>query len=132
MSFKLRKATQRKFNADMRFVNRAIENDDLWQGRFVVHQKKADWHSFDDGSGRILFVMVDFYDKKTKKHTTRMYEKLAGGHFNFCVSKLFRDMNTFIVEDLDVWKNEKPYDEKQDWRNVPYEKDGEVIYPWRA
>ncbi|CRH60151.1 Uncharacterised protein [Chlamydia trachomatis] len=41
-------------------------------------------------------------------------------------------MNTFIVEDLDVWKNESPYDEKQDWRNVPYEKEGEVIYPWRA
>lgn len=132
MSFKLRKATQRKFNADMRFVNQAIENDDLWQGRFIVHQKKADWHSFEDGSGGILFVIVDFYDKKTKKHTTRMYEKLAGGHFNFCVSKLLRDMNTFIVEDLDVWKNEDPYNEKQDWRNVPYEKEGEVIYPWRA
>ena len=73
-----------------------------------------------------------FYDKKTKKHTTRMYEKLAGGHFNFCVSKLLRDMNTFIVEDLNVWKNEDPYNEKQDWRNVPYEKKGEVIYPWRA
>ena len=116
----------------MRFVNRVVENDDLWQGRFVVRQKKSSWNLFNDGSGGILFTIVDFYDKKTKKHTTRMYEKLAGGHFNFCVNKLFRDMNTFIVEDLDVWKNEKPYDEKQDWRNVPYEKDGEVIYPWRA
>lgn len=132
MSFKLRKATQRKFNADMRFVNQVIENDDLWQGRFVVRQKKANWEVFEDGSGGLLFVVVDFYDKKTKKHTTHMYEKLAGGHFNFCVSKLLRDMNTFIVEDLDVWKNEDPYNEKQDWRNVPYEKEGEVIYPWRA
>ena len=119
MSFKWRKATQRKFNADMRFVNQVIENDDLWQGRFVVHQKKANWHSFDDGSGGLLFTIVDFYDKKTKKHTTHMYEKLSGGHFNFSVRKLLRDMNKFIVEDLD-------------WRNVPYEKEGEVIYPWRV
>lgn len=132
MSFKLRKAAQRRFNADMRAVNQAIENDDLWQGRFVVRQKKANWEVFEDGSGGLLFIVVDFYDKKTKKHTTHMYEKLAGGHYNFCVTKLFRDMNKFIVEDLDVWKNEDPYNEKQDWRNVPYEKEGEVIYLWRA
>ena len=60
MSFRLRKATQRKFNADMRFVNRVIENDDLWQGRFVVRQKKASWEVFEDGSGGLLFTVVDF------------------------------------------------------------------------
>ena len=87
MSFDLRKATQRKFNADMRFVNRVIENDDLWRGRFVVRQKKSSWNLFDDGSGGILFTIVDFYDKKTKKHTSHMYEKLSRGHFNFCVNK---------------------------------------------
>lgn len=66
MSFDLRKATQRKFNADMRFVNRVIENDDLWQGRFVVRQKKSSWNLFNDGSGGILFVIADFYDKKLR------------------------------------------------------------------
>jgi hypothetical protein len=28
-------------------------------------------------------------------------------------------MNTFIVDDLDVWQNEKPREDKVDWRKVP-------------
>ena len=31
-------------------------------------------------------------------------------------------MNDFIVEDLDVWHNEDPRNEKYDWRAVSMEK----------
>ena len=48
MKYKMRKAYQRKLNKCIRALNKNIENDDLWRGRFVFLQMRTDWYEFED------------------------------------------------------------------------------------
>ena len=50
MKYKMRKAYQRKLNMHIRALNKNIENDDLWRGRFVFLQMRADWYECEDKS----------------------------------------------------------------------------------
>jgi hypothetical protein len=118
MRNKMEKSYQHALNKKIRELNKACENDDLWRGRFVVRQVKARWEQFRDGSGGILYVILRVYDKKTK-----YYKDYPLDYFKtnpFINWNLTMDiMNTFIVDDLDVWRNEKPREDKVDWRKVP-------------
>ena len=60
-----RKVHQRALNATIRRLNRAIEQDDLWQGRFFVKQEKAAFLPYEDHSGYELYVLLKFCDRKT-------------------------------------------------------------------
>ena len=62
---KNRKRHQRAMNKLMRDLNKNIENDNLWQGRFYVKQTAAQWHEYEDKSGAELWVVLSFIDKKT-------------------------------------------------------------------
>ena len=65
-NYRLRKKYQRNFTKLVRKYNKAIEDDDLWQGRFVCRQIYSRWENFDDGSGGILYTVVRCVDKQTR------------------------------------------------------------------
>ena len=115
-----RKKHQRKINRYIRAMNKNIERDELWQGRFVMFQTASYFHRYEDGSGAYLVVELCLYDKKTKQY------KLVCGEVNSWVCpngwRLFRAMNDFIVEDVDVWRKEEPRNEKRDYRSIPIDR----------
>lgn len=112
-----RKKHQRAVNRIVRKLNKSIENDDLWRGRFFCRQKEAYFHIYDDMSGANLYVLLEMVDKKTgltRKFMTDSFY-LSGP---FGCSKLFLEMNDFIVEDCYVWYKEEPHQDKIDYRKI--------------
>lgn len=129
MKYKIRKKYQRFLNKIVRELNKSIEKDKLWNGRFFIHQLKSNWIEYKDHSGGVLEVYLEFKDKKTKltwRGYFNIFDIYCHYHYFYEIFKKFNDFVNYVTQD------EKPYDEKQDWRNILYEKDGEVIYPWRA
>ena len=51
MRNKLRKNYQRKLNKIIKNINKNIENDELWNGRFIFFQHSAEFEIFPDKSG---------------------------------------------------------------------------------
>ena len=113
------KVHQRAVNKVVRELNKNIENDNLWQGRFFMRQYARKIVSFGN-EGMLLWLEMRLYDKKTKRYVRWFCDSndviIWGG------SKTWRRMNDFIVEDLDVWHNEDPRNEKYNWRAVSAEK----------
>ena len=64
---KMRKKAQHTINKNIRAINKNIENDNLWRGRFIMRQVNARWDAFEDGSGGELFVTILMIDKKLDK-----------------------------------------------------------------
>lgn len=121
MLYKIRKKAQKMLNKRVDILNKAIEKDELWQGRFSVRQRAADWVQFSDGSGGELFASLRFYDKKTGYYhdwpVSALYPN--GGKFVDC--HLAVAMNEFIVNYCDVWsETPSPREEsfKRDYTNV--------------
>lgn len=101
---KYRRKHQRALNRLMRQMNRNIKEDTLWRGRFVVRSGKSIFHRYEDNSGYELYVELIYRDKKTgiewRKHNTLE-------RYLFCKGALiWREMNDFIVEVVDVWRKE--------------------------
>jgi hypothetical protein len=84
----------------MRELNKNIENDSLWCGRFYVHQIARQRYVYEDGSGMELWVTLEFVDRKTGR--TKQLLETVNYWTSFC-SRLFWEANTFIVEDVNVW-----------------------------
>ena len=110
-----RKKRQRSLNRLFRKVNRGIENDSLWRGRFVVQQDKTEWIPYEGSRDYELFVCYYFVDKKTGQKSHGKWERAQWLELS---SKLFWDMNNFIVEDCRVWDNDDPRNDKTDYRKV--------------
>lgn len=112
-----RKKHQRAVNRIVRRLNKSIENDELWRGRFICRQKEAYFVTYEDRSGATLTVRLQFYDKKTG--ITANYfthsDALTG---IFGVGRLFWEMNDFIVNICDVWRKEDPRQDKTDYREI--------------
>ena len=66
LTSKDRKRHQRAMNDIMRQINRYVEIDPLWKGRFYVRQIASQWSEYEDKSGAALWVVLRFYDKKTR------------------------------------------------------------------
>lgn len=105
-----RRVHQRWLNKYCRDVNRAIYDDNLWRGRFVVEQVSTHMDWFEDKSGGLLYCLLRFRDKKTG-HTKLWYTDCL----EVCW-QMFMKMNNFIVEDCAVWEKEDPYKEIESWR----------------
>lgn len=111
---------QRKVNAVVRGLNKTIEEDNLWRGRFVMRQKQAIIHEYSDKSGWYGHFVMRIYDKKTglyKEEYFNHYELERGW-------SLWWFVNNFIVQDVKVWEeNPSPRDEgfvpKKGYKNVP-------------
>ena len=87
---KMRKAYQRSFNKQMRELNRNIERDYLWQGRFIFLQRKAFFYEFEDKSGGELYAYVRALDKKTGFYKDFRIEyapwsKVTYWHLQMCI-----------------------------------------------
>ena len=116
-NYRLRKRYQRNFTKLVRKYNKAIEDDDLWQGRFVCRQIYSHWENFDDGSGGILHTVIRCVDKQTRQYKDFTFEYadwIRTFHWHFSMDIL----NKFIVEDIDAWRTGNPKEEKQDWTEI--------------
>ena len=106
-----RRNHQHWLNTFVRNANRAIENDDLWLGRFYARQKGTRMEWFEDKSGGILHCILEFVDKKTGR-TEVWYTDCLAVDWNY-----WWKMNDFIVNECDVWnENPGPYETKVDYR----------------
>ena len=97
-----RKRHQRQVNKVFRTLNKIIEKDELWQGRFVARQRASYFVQHEDKSGYYLVVVYDFLDKKTGQ-TSKLYNETDWSLTFFDGTKIFMQMNDFIVLDCDVW-----------------------------
>jgi hypothetical protein len=108
LTTKKRKVHQRAMNKIVRNLNKSIEQDSLWLGRFYARQIAAEFVEYEDGSGAELYVRFRFVDRKTSvTYDTTWY---SVNHLRYC-SMLFWEMNDFIIHKVKVWENEKPYGE---------------------
>ena len=89
------KVHQRAVNKVVRELNKNIENDTLWQGRFFMRQHARWVISLSDGSGMYLGLEMRLYDKKTNQYIQWFCDShditIWGG------SKAWHIMNDFIV-----------------------------------
>ena len=114
-----RKLQQRKLNKFIREINKSIEKDNLWLGRFFIRQIRVnDFYRFEDGSGSELFVTLRFFDKKDN-----MYIDYWGSTSDWCFPGngygLWNTLNRFITEESSAWKSEdRPALNKEDFTNV--------------
>ena len=115
---KNRKHHQRAVNRVVRRINKWLEKDELWRGRFVIRQKDARFILYEDGSGATLNVLFRFYDKKTGITKDIWADSCSitmwGG------TKLFWSINDFIIYTCKVWDNKEdsPYLDKTDYSKI--------------
>lgn len=115
---KMRKKYQRKFTQLLRETNNLIKHDELWLGRVEVRQISARWQRFEDNSGGILYAVLRCIDKKTKQYKDYCIEYAP--YLHTMQWKISMDiLNKFFVEDLDVWRTEKPREEIFNWNKIP-------------
>lgn len=102
LSSKNRKKHQRRVNHYVRGVNKSIENDPLWKGRFYIRQIDSPiFVEYDDGSGGGLYVRFRLHDKVTGKTAVTRYTSSIN-HWCFLNGYRFFDiMNKFIIEIVD-------------------------------
>lgn len=116
-----RKRHQRAVNKLFRELNKGLEDDDLWHGRFVAVQDSSWFKQYEDKSGYYLYVVYHFVDKKTGQKSWRQYCEDANWLCNS--ARLWWQMNDFIVKECDTWKYERndpnyPCNDKTNYRNV--------------
>ena len=102
----------------MRIVNKSISQDHLWRGRFVIKQLSRTVWAYEDGSGASINYKVGLYDKKTKRYAYGFIEDYNVSMFTtYVVNKA---MNKFIVEIIEVWRNEKPTEDTVDYNKINF------------
>lgn len=118
MRDKLRKKYQHKLNKLVRELNKSIENDFLWNGRFVFHIINSNFERFEDGSGGLLYATIRGYDKKTKYYKDYGIDYVP--NLSFTGFTVWKIGNRFIANDTDTWQNgNNPYkDEKIDYTKI--------------
>ena len=108
-----RKNHQRWFNQYCRHINKVIEDDDLWLGRFCVKQLATHMYWFEDKSGGVMCALIEMRDKKTGITYSKWYEGLE------MEWKFWWDFNDFIIETCNVWEEvPNPYENRIDFRSV--------------
>lgn len=104
LTSKNKKRHQRKINFIVDKINKAIENDNLWKGRFIIKQVHSpQWYCYEDGSGAELYVCLKCIDK----YTGRAYQKWGTVNhwrgFYDNAYPVWDFMNWFIIEYCDIW-----------------------------
>lgn len=128
---KMRQRYQRLFNHKIHSLNHSIAEDPLWKGRFVFRQKNAIWWQFEDNSGGELSVFIRAYDKKTGYYHDY---RLDYAPWNICFNwnLTMKVANKFIVEDLDVWKEDPRPNRKtaEDYTRIKVNHTDLMSKPW--
>lgn len=113
----------------MRLVNKNIEQDSLWRGRFVMRQLDRTVSPYEDGSGATIRYKIGIYDKKTNRYAYGFIEDHNLPTFIYFTVN--RAVNKFITEIIDVWHNEKPKDDKTNYNDIKLNKnDYMLIYDY--
>ena len=108
-----RRKHQRWLNKYCRMVNKIIENDPLWRGRFYITQLKSYIEWFEDGSGGLIHAKIKMKDKKTGITAEKWYDGLD------MLWSFWHDFNSFVIETVKVWEESpSPYEDKTDYRKV--------------
>lgn len=116
MKSKSLRKLKRKVNKQIRYINNVISKDELWRGRFVLRIKQTLYKQYKDKSGYYGHIVLRIIDKKTGKYKEDHFDSIQIVNLSFTVWEF---VNTFIVQDINIWKNENPYEEKIDWNNKP-------------
>lgn len=110
-----RKRHQREINRLMRSLNKAIEEDCLWNGRFIVRQYDAQWLRYPDSSERKLYVKLKFIDRATSRYYVGNHTVNEWCSFNG--SRIWRIMNWLITEHWNIWQEDFAQERNYDaWR----------------
>ena len=98
-----RKKHQRRMNKYVREINKNIENDDLWRGRFVIRQKdNPGFYIYDDKSGAAMpYVHLVITDLKTGEKYDNWETDNVWCHFNG--ARIWEFANKAITEIFGVW-----------------------------
>lgn len=108
LTSKSKKKHQRAMNRLVRSFNKALEQDDLWCGRFVIRQVYApQWYRYEDGSGAEYFVHLKFIDRCTGRYYIAADQVNCWRGLRANGYKLWEKINWLITEHWDVWK--EPY-----------------------
>lgn len=106
------KKVQRSINREIHKLNRMIEKDPLFKGRFIMRQFANYTKKYVDGSGYSYYVCIEVIDKKTKK--IKKYEPILvlygwndDGINTFTAKRFFECMNDFIVEESGFWEEKR-------------------------
>ena len=95
-----RRQHQRWINAYCRYINKFIEEDELWLGRFYVTQARSQMDWFEDKSGGLIYVEIVMHDHKTGITYSKWYSGLE------MEWKFWQDFNEFIISRCKVWEEE--------------------------
>ena len=101
-----RKKYQREVNKIVRNFNHQIEQDWLWNGRFVISQKAARFSTYEDHSGALFEVKLEMVDKKTGRTAHKWFD-----NYNI-IYGMWDWGNACITEKWKVW-SEDPNPNKQ-------------------
>jgi len=113
-----RRRHQRRINQAMRIINKGIEKDELWRGRFVVRTGATNFIR-DKESGGYLEVELLFIDKRTG-FIWKTWESV-NSVCSFGGWHMWHMMNRFITEINDVWTKEGRdflYSDKTDYTKI--------------
>lgn len=114
-----RKVHQRALNTLARKINKNIENDPMWKGRYCVRQYRSWWQPYwEEPDYYVFYSQFILYDKKT--HKTYLTNIKSANDWLFAHGyKLWREMNDFILNS-GVWEeNPRPtYENTPDFRNI--------------
>lgn len=114
-----KKRHQRAINRLVRAINKNLENDELWCGRFMICQiDSPEWQAYEDGSGAELWVTLKFVDHATGRYYTTcdIVNNWRGPHANgFKINAI---MNWLITTHWNVLQETIALERNfEDWRH---------------
>jgi hypothetical protein len=116
MRDKMYKKYQHKLNKKIKEANKNLEKDAVFLGRFIIRQKEARWERFEDGSGGVLHTILRVADKKTEYYKDYLFDFSDSDFMDWELYMVI--LNGFIINDLNLWNNEKPREAKEDWTKI--------------
>lgn len=113
-----KKRHQRAINKLVRAMNRNLEQDDLWYGRFVIRQDESpQWRLYEDGSGAELFVRLRFIDRATGRYYVKWESVNHWRGLRATGFEIWKMMNWLITEHWDIWQEDFARERNYDaWR----------------
>lgn len=117
MRDKMRKKYQSGLRHLIKDLNKNIENDTLWNGRYVFHIVLTHFERFEDGSGGLLYAVVRGYDKADGYFSDYMVEYAP--YLYGCNFDIWKMANHFIVNGSNTYKDGRnPFEQKKDYTKV--------------
>jgi hypothetical protein len=113
-----KKRHQRAINKMVHTMNRNLEQDDLWCGRFVIRQVGSpEWLRYEDGSGAELYVKLKFIDRATGRYYVGRHSVNGWRGLRATGWRIWELMNWLITDHWNVWQEDFARERNYDaWR----------------